>query len=191
MRKAVFVAFLLMLGSAVLGATVLREPFAWAATPFQNVIVVNDTSAPIPVREQNLDAGGAIQVADQSAREATRYEGNWNPSITSFRAIVPEVPAGQRFVISYVNIRGGSGISGTDLTEASCILLRQTTEGNATITGSVAALPVYFSGSSIAVSEQMTLPVEAREAIDVRCSVQPSPQSLFVSIEIVGNYVPA
>ena len=39
--------------------------------------------------------------------------------------------------------------------------------------------------------EPMTLPVEAGEAIDVGCSLQPSPQSVFASIEIVGNYVPA
>ena len=56
MRRALFVACLLMLGSAVLGATVLREPFAWAATPFQNVIVSNDASKPVPVREQTPSA---------------------------------------------------------------------------------------------------------------------------------------
>ena len=50
MRKAVFVAFLLVLGSVLLGATVLREPIAWAASPFQQVIVANDASAPVPTK---------------------------------------------------------------------------------------------------------------------------------------------
>src|SRR5690349_8244493 len=49
MRKAIIAATLLVLGSAVLGATVLREPFAAAATPFENVIIGNDNSHPVPV----------------------------------------------------------------------------------------------------------------------------------------------
>ena len=53
MRRAVFVAFLLILGSAVLGATVLREPMAWAASPFTSVIVANDASAPVPTKVTN------------------------------------------------------------------------------------------------------------------------------------------
>ena len=52
MRRALIPAFLLLLGSAVLGATVLREPIARAATPFTNVIVGNDSSHPVPVHEQ-------------------------------------------------------------------------------------------------------------------------------------------
>jgi len=41
----------LLLGvSAILGATVLREPIAAAATPFQNVLVVNSDAQPVPVK---------------------------------------------------------------------------------------------------------------------------------------------
>lgn len=81
MRKAIFVAFLLMLGSAVLGATVLREPFAWAATPFESVIVANTANNPVPVTQTgtvpvaqmgtanvnvtNLDANGNLKVHEQ------------------------------------------------------------------------------------------------------------------------------
>ncbi len=45
---AVFVLVL----SAVLGATVLREPIAYAASPFQNVVVTNTAANPVPVHEQ-------------------------------------------------------------------------------------------------------------------------------------------
>ena len=50
MRKAVIPAFLLLLGSLVLGATVLREPIARAAMPITSVFVTNDSGHAIPVR---------------------------------------------------------------------------------------------------------------------------------------------
>jgi hypothetical protein len=52
MRKAIIPAFLLLLGSTVLGATVLREPLAKAAVPIASVFVTNDASHPVPVHEQ-------------------------------------------------------------------------------------------------------------------------------------------
>ena len=65
MRKALVPAFLLILGAMVLGATVLREPIARAASPFTNVIIGNTSSNPVPVREQNLDGAGNIKVHEQ------------------------------------------------------------------------------------------------------------------------------
>jgi hypothetical protein len=65
MRRALIPAFLLLLGSAVLGATVLREPIAKAASPIASVFVTNDASNPVPVREQNNDANGNIKVHEQ------------------------------------------------------------------------------------------------------------------------------
>lgn len=65
MRRALVPAFLLLLGSVVLAATVLREPLAKAATPIASVFVTNDSSHPLPVREQNLDANGNIKVHEQ------------------------------------------------------------------------------------------------------------------------------
>jgi hypothetical protein len=65
MRKAIAVAFLLVLGSAVLGATVLREPIAQAASPFSNVIIANTESSPVPVKEQNVDTNGNVRVHEQ------------------------------------------------------------------------------------------------------------------------------
>jgi len=43
---------LLLVGASVLGATVLREPIAHAASPFENVIVANTKDNPVPVAEQ-------------------------------------------------------------------------------------------------------------------------------------------
>jgi hypothetical protein len=60
MRKALIPAFLLLLGSMVLGATVLREPLASAANPFMNVIGGNDASHPVPVQAQ-----GTVPVQQQ------------------------------------------------------------------------------------------------------------------------------
>src|SRR6516164_6354037 len=52
MRKALVPAFLLVLGAVILGATVFREQLVQAATPFQNVVVTNTSTNPIPVQQQ-------------------------------------------------------------------------------------------------------------------------------------------
>src|SRR5512146_2031297 len=52
MRKALIPAFLLVVAAIVLGSTVFREQIAHAATtPFQNVVVQNTTTNPIPVQQ--------------------------------------------------------------------------------------------------------------------------------------------
>jgi hypothetical protein len=52
MRKALVPAFLLVLGAAVLGATVFREQLVHAATtPFQQVLVQNTSTNPVPVQQ--------------------------------------------------------------------------------------------------------------------------------------------
>jgi hypothetical protein len=52
MRKALIPAFLLVLVAVVLGSTVFREQVVNAATtPFQNVIVTNTSTNPIPVQQ--------------------------------------------------------------------------------------------------------------------------------------------
>ena len=67
MKRALIPAFLLVLGSVVLGATVFREPLAHAAgaVGITSVAVANDKEHAIPVREQNLDANGNIKVHEQ------------------------------------------------------------------------------------------------------------------------------
>lgn len=52
MRKALIPAFLLVVAAIVLGSTVFREQIAHAATtPFQNVVVQNTSTNPIPVQQ--------------------------------------------------------------------------------------------------------------------------------------------
>ena len=52
MRKALIPAFLLMVPAIVLGSTVFREHVVNAATtPFQNVVVQNTSTNPIPVTQ--------------------------------------------------------------------------------------------------------------------------------------------
>lgn len=69
MKKAIIPAFLLVLGSTVLGATVLQEPLARAAVPVASVFVTNDAAQPVPVREQNVDADGNVKVHEQGTAD--------------------------------------------------------------------------------------------------------------------------
>src|SRR5262249_8122460 len=78
MRRALIPAFLLLLGSTVLGATVCREDIAHAtglAPSPSNVVVTNTSTNPVPVTEQNTDSdvGGSIKVHE---------EGTANVSVT-------------------------------------------------------------------------------------------------------------
>jgi hypothetical protein len=52
MRKALIPAFLLVLGAVILGSTVFREQLVHAATtPFQQVVVQNTSTNPVPVQQ--------------------------------------------------------------------------------------------------------------------------------------------
>ena len=52
MRKALIPAFLLVVAAIVLGSTVFREQVVNAATtPFQNVVVTNTSTNPVPVKQ--------------------------------------------------------------------------------------------------------------------------------------------
>jgi hypothetical protein len=62
MRRSLVVALLLVVGAA-LGATVLRDPLAEAASPFTNVIVGNTTANPVPVVQQGT---GNVNVTNQT-----------------------------------------------------------------------------------------------------------------------------
>jgi hypothetical protein len=75
MRKVLMPAFLLSLGSALLGATVLHEPLAHAA---QAIFISNDSSNPVPVQEQRTDANGNIKVHEQGT--ANVNVGNFPPT---------------------------------------------------------------------------------------------------------------
>jgi hypothetical protein len=69
MRK-ILVTVALLAAGGVLGSTVLRGTIADAATPFQNVIVGNTSTNPVPVVEQNLD-GGNVRVHEEGIANVT------------------------------------------------------------------------------------------------------------------------
>jgi hypothetical protein len=116
MRKALIPAFLLMLGSVVLGATVLREPIAKAASPFTNVFVANTASNPVPVRDVNTDSSGNIKVHEQGTANVNVVD-NREPFQRSFNINLSDgdfggsdsftVPAGKRLVVQYVAVSAG------------------------------------------------------------------------------------
>jgi hypothetical protein len=65
MRKALVLGIVLLVTSVVvLGGTVFRQQVADASS-LLNVFVTNDSSHPVPVREQNVDANGNIKVHEQ------------------------------------------------------------------------------------------------------------------------------
>ena len=65
MRQKVLVVLLVIGISAVLGATILREPIARAAAPITSVFVSNDAAHPVPVVETRADANGNVTVHEQ------------------------------------------------------------------------------------------------------------------------------
>jgi hypothetical protein len=98
MRKAQVLGIMLLVISAlVLGGTVFRQQVA-DASALLNVFVTNDSSHPVPVKEQNVDANGNIKVHEQGTADVRVT----NSSLT----IAPAAPitgGGSDFLV------GGSG----------------------------------------------------------------------------------
>jgi len=87
MRKAPVLGIaLLVISIVVLGGTVFRQPVA-DATGLLNVFVTNDSSHPVPVREQNTDANGNIKVHEQGTA-------NVNVTNSSLSVTAPAVTGG-------------------------------------------------------------------------------------------------
>jgi hypothetical protein len=82
MRKGALAGFLLIVGGAVLGATVLHEPIATAASPFTNVIVGNTSENPVPVAVQNTGSGGTVPVHEQGTA-AVHEQGTASVNVTN------------------------------------------------------------------------------------------------------------
>jgi len=64
-RRAIIGALLLIGAGVVLGTTVFRTDIAQATGLAQSVTVVNTAANPVPVREQNVDAHGNINVHEE------------------------------------------------------------------------------------------------------------------------------
>jgi hypothetical protein len=145
MRRAVLVGLLLLVGSAVLGATVLREPIAWAAAPVSSVFVSNDASRPVPVREVNTDGGGAIKVHEQGTVAVSEEVAT---ELIARQIINAAVPALTVDVSSYREIRLASNGWGCD-GGATVSLSMLAVESGASYP--IDAIPVCDAGTSVGV----------------------------------------
>jgi hypothetical protein len=76
LRRLIGVTISLVVLSSVLGATVFREDIAHAAGGMVSVFVTNDTSHPVPVREQATDANGNLKVHEQGIAEVNVTNGS-------------------------------------------------------------------------------------------------------------------
>ena len=80
MRKALIPAFLLVVAALVLGSTVFREQVVSAATtPFQNVVVTNTNTNPIPVQQvgtSTTSVSGTVGI--DSGKNTVKLDSNGN-----------------------------------------------------------------------------------------------------------------
>jgi hypothetical protein len=80
MRKALIPAFLLVVAAIVLGATVFREQIARAATtPFQQVVVQNTSTNPVPVAQvgtSTTSVSGTVGI--DSNKNTVKLDANGN-----------------------------------------------------------------------------------------------------------------
>jgi hypothetical protein len=110
MRRFLVVA-LFLLTSLVLGATVLREPFAWAAAPIQGVIVQNETANPVPVTVGNQTANpvpvtvGNLPAVQNVAVQAPELWGKRVSLAGTNPAVFICPPAGKQFIVQSFSAR--------------------------------------------------------------------------------------
>src|SRR5712691_8653566 len=125
MRKAVIPAFLLLLGSFILGATVFREQVAHAAQAVLPVLVTNDASNPVRVHEQNLDLSGNIKVHEQGTANVRVVLPSNSFSVTNTTQQLPQdiefcpsqdLPSGTTwFVTSFTAANLGTALGAADI----------------------------------------------------------------------------
>src|SRR4029453_16808252 len=118
----------------VLGATVLREPIAYAATatPFQSVIVMNSDAQPIPVKQMG---GVTASTSDVDQRTAVRFgQKIFFTSSGDDVVLIPKdaIAADKKFIVTYVNVFADSSIGGQDLADGYCTMALLTTLGGGT-----------------------------------------------------------
>ena len=117
MRKAILSSALLLLMSAVLGATVFREQVAQAAQAILPVRVMNSPTEPVPV-QGTVSINGAVQVAAAAADVPYQETVHFNQGPATCTQFVCEatfatVPAGKRLVVTFVSAVYGLSPGGT------------------------------------------------------------------------------
>src|SRR3954471_11033785 len=85
MRKALIPAFLLVVAAIVLGSTVFREQVGSAATtPFQNVVVQNTSTNPIPVQQVGTSTTSVTgTVGIDPSKNTVKLDSNGNKSTST------------------------------------------------------------------------------------------------------------
>ena len=189
-------ALLVLLLSAVLGATVLREPIAYAAssTPFQNVIVMNSDTQPVPVKQVG---GVTASTSDVDQRTAKRFGPKTFGTFAGDPVLLiaqDGIPAGQKFIVSYVGIEGSSAISGFPLADGRCTMFVVRTQDDRPQQFLVGGIPMHIGDGRLAGSETAFLPVNSGEGLEFFCSGRTAAgerPSSFFSISVSGYFMPA
>jgi hypothetical protein len=120
MKKLSYAA-LLLVAATLLGATVLREPVADAASATLNVLVTNDSAHPVPVHEQgtaNVNVtNGSLTVAPPAPQgdvvqvdKQLSFPASGDSKFD--RVTLYTVPQGKRFVASFGSVSGEGGPTG-------------------------------------------------------------------------------
>ena len=185
MRKALIPAFLLLLGSTVLGATVLREPIARAAAPISSVFVSNDAAHPVPVRDQSIDANGNVKVHEQgtaAVRDVSSSSAHPVRYVTGFSgssgSVISDIPAGERLIVTWVDL-----VMRSDTT----VLLRSREVFEPANQVTLAEIPIIDVGLNTWIGSLDTfLPVSSSEGVSINCSYGSG-----VRVTITGYLVPA
>lgn len=198
MRKLSFAA-LLLVAATVLGATVLREPVADAATATLNVIVQNDSSHPVPVQQQgtaSVSVNNTVATADVDVRTAVRFgPESFQTAGGGFQEVViprDAIPAGKKFIVAYININGFSLIEPSPLADGQCFTRLLTEgEGGGERSAPFVAVPLTPNdGAMLAGSEPAFLPLNSGEGLAFACTGQTAtgarPSSEFLMN--VGGY---
>jgi hypothetical protein len=181
MRRALLLALLLVAASAILGATVLREPIAVAASPFTNVIVGNTADKPVPVTG-TVAIDGAVQVTSTAAAPVPYQHAiffNQSPeTCTQFVCVVqfPAVPAGYGLSQNGTAPSVRVGINGNGIDEPQINL----------------PAPVRTGFDSYIASGPITLYADAGDVPTVSLGGQfVQPASTTAQVGLVGHLIPA
>jgi hypothetical protein len=160
MRKALVLGISLLVASVVLGGTVFRQQVAEAASML-SVFVTNDASHPVPVREQNVDANGNVKVHEQGRAAVTDVTSPAREAVLYTHSETDIVPAGQRFIATWVNVRVQS-FSGD---AAIGCTIEGRNGGTTTNIGILRLLPA--GNSTYGDNEQVFIPVNSGESLAI------------------------
>src|SRR4051794_26374006 len=189
MRKTILSGTLLVLMSAVLGATVFREQVAQAAQAILPVRVTNTAADPVQVSGK-VAIDGAVEVTAAAADQPYQETVHFNQSAATCTNFVCEatfaaVPAGKRLVVTYLSATYGLSPGGTLATVELGI--------NGSFNRPSIVLPAERSGfDSYVASGPVTFYVDAgnKPTLD-RQGQFVQPASLTASASIVGYLPPA